>query len=61
MPRKRIEIPVAVQQIIATLDAPGCNHGIDGFTHGYAEGAQHPEIPRRPDGDVPATQVNDRQ
>jgi hypothetical protein len=36
---ERIEVPVAVQQIIPALDASGCNHGIDGLANVQADAA----------------------
>jgi hypothetical protein len=37
VPGKRIEIPVAVQQVVPALDASGSNHRIDGLANGHAE------------------------
>ena len=58
---ERIEIPVVVQQLIPALDAPGCNHRIDGLANDNTHPAQRAKIPRRLNRDFLSAQLHYRQ
>jgi hypothetical protein len=50
-----------VQQVVAALDAPRGNHGVNGLANGDAKLAQGPEISGRLNRDFPAAQFHHRE
>ena len=58
MLRKRIKVPVAVQQVVPTLNAMRGDYCIDGLANGHAELAEGSEVPRRLNCDSLAAQLH---
>ena len=56
-----IEVPVAVQQVVAALYASGGNHGVDGLSHSDTQYPQPAVISRGLDRDFLSSQFDNRQ
>ena len=52
MADERIEVAICVEQLVAILDAAGCDQCIDRLAHGNSTCPQLPEVGRPKDGDV---------
>jgi hypothetical protein len=61
MLHKWIEAPVATEQHVLVLDAPGGDHGVDRLAGRYATFAQGPVVLRRPQRNFPPAQLHDEE
>ncbi len=52
-----VEIAVVVQQVVAALDAAGCDYGVDCCSDGYSKFAQGAVVSRGLDRNILSTQL----
>jgi hypothetical protein len=58
---ERLKIAVAIQKLTAVLDAPRCDHRIDGFSDRDAERPEFSEVPRSFDRDFRASEPDESE